>query len=398
MKFSQNKNSSKKVGAFYLAVAFFFTVFSFGKLPVAEAFNGPYLPSTYNSGTDQWTVDNCSSILQGIAFSYTKYRNGANSGSANTGGNCAAFQPLPLSFYASEYASAGSPGYPFEVALEFYDSTGGSGTPLGHTIVNYNGTTVTPVPPIPTASSVEIDTPTNATDYPSNPIFFSGTYTNVHTFNQIQFELANTSFSGSLFIPPINLPFITAIEQPWSFSKNLGFQGEYEFRARLVDTNNGSTTPWTSTITFGLGTTTISTTTQETLPGAPLPIDCDALDIACHIKNAMVWLFYPENSIERFQDIYADAQTRAPFVYVDQVLGLREEIFNATPATTTIALHVKFIPGQGTSTITMLSKEMLEAVPFSGLINTILEAILYFMAVEYIYYRAIKMHDNNTPK
>jgi len=36
MKFSQNKNSSKKVYAFYLAVAFFFTVFSFGKIADAS--------------------------------------------------------------------------------------------------------------------------------------------------------------------------------------------------------------------------------------------------------------------------------------------------------------------------------------------------------------------------
>jgi len=246
---------------------------------------------------------------------------------------------------------------------------------------------------LPTASSVTITSPTNATSYESNPIEFAGLYTNVHTFNQIVFSLTNDSFSGSLYIPPISLPFTTAYSQPWSFERNLGFQGTYELKARLYDSVTGSTTPWTSTISFSLGTTTIATSTRDTLPGAPLPLDCSAIDIGCHLKNAVMWTLYPSNqSIENFKSLNENLKGRSPFIYGYETPELVNSLFNTSQtATTTISVTVNNF-----GTITFLSKEMLEAVPYASTVRTIISYIIWLGTVLFIYRKILKVHDNTT--
>lgn len=255
----------------------------------------------------------------------------------------------------------------------------------------------TSTPPTPTVSSITVTSPTTQT-YVGNPITFSGLYTNVHTFDNIEFSLENSNFAGSIYFPNYPLPFTTTIDSSWSISKNLGFLGNYTFKARLKDSSNGSTTPWTSPVSFSLGTTTIATSTSDTFPGAPLPIDCSSLDIACHLKNALVYIFYPSaESIENFKSLSEDLKTKAPFVYVYQVGELREEMFGASTTPQSISLNFHIIPGHATSTLELLSKSKLEAVPFAGTVKTVLGWILILLGVEYIYYRVIRTHDQ-TPQ
>lgn len=247
-----------------------------------------------------------------------------------------------------------------------------------------------------TTSKISIENPTAQT-YEENPVLFSGLYTNSDTFNQIQFELINNDFAGSLVFPNLTLGNINGQDISWSTSRVLPFQGNYSIRARLYDSSTGSTTSWSAPVDFGLGTTTISTSTRSTLPGSPTPLDCSSLDFGCHIKNALVWLFYPGNTIESLKEIYELLPSKIPFVYLYEVDDLRQELFGASSTPQTISLAFKIIPGHGTSTIELLSKSKLEAVPYADTVHDVLTWILYFLAIEYIYYRVLRSHDSNTP-
>jgi len=175
----------------------------------AEAFTGPYLPSTYDSGLDEWTVNDCSSLLQGQAFSFTKFWNLVSAGSSNTGGNCSSFQPLPLSFFAAEYAAAGSPGFPFVWSIEFFDSTGGMGTSLGYSQVVYNGSTIVPDDPsADTTQRIISVLPESGTTEPDNSV-----YVQVEVFNQtsdrVRLSFQNFDFLGTIPSVTLTLPFVS---------------------------------------------------------------------------------------------------------------------------------------------------------------------------------------------
>jgi len=402
------KKSDKKARTLYLAasVAFFFTLFSFGKIADAAVLYSNTSGTSFGTGgsSDNFQVTATGTAATASYYAYTAsggttaiFRiNGAGgcdtatSTLAGLGATTAGF-PDPLGNGQTAFTASFTgncllvPGVNYSIAADA-GSQGSVAWYNPYMVVESSGP-----PPLPTASSLELDTPTAVT-YLQNPVVFSGTYTNVHTFNQVQFDLVSSSFTGSLNFQPLNLPFTTAVDSVWTTSRNLPFQGNYTVRARLFDTSNGSSTPWTSPVSFGLGTTTVSTSTQETLPGSPQPIDCDALDIACHLKNAMVWLLWPsQDSVDAFQSL--TLETTWPFSYAYEIGTIREELFTATETgTSTIGVTV---PGFGT--ITFLSKDMMENVPYSGLVKTILGWILWFMFAEYVYYRVVRAHDNNTP-
>jgi len=245
-----------------------------------------------------------------------------------------------------------------------------------------------------TLPELNIATPVDSFSYSSNPITFGGTYSNPSSYDQIQLDIQNTSLNQTLLPTIVNLPAINAIDQPWSIQKNLPFQGAYTVSGRLWDSVNATGTLWTTDITFLFGSTgTTSTTTQSNLPGTPTPIDCGTFDIGCYIKNGFVWLFYPDSeTVTKFQSL--TLENSFPFSYAYEILDLREELFNATStATTTVSVNIHNFGKAGTSTITFLSKAMLENVPFASTVKTILGWILYLLAAEYIYYRLLKSHD-----
>lgn len=242
-------------------------------------------------------------------------------------------------------------------------------------------------------SGLQIDEPVDSSAHPNNPIEFSGSYTNTETYNQIILYLQNSSVNMTLVPTTINLPNTSAIDAPWSVSRNLPFSGAYSVTGRLWDSVNATGTPLTDPIYFFLGaTSTVSTTTQANLPGDPTPIDCGTFDVGCYIKNAMIWLFWPDqSSLAKFNSL--TLENSFPFAYAYQIDNLRDELFDASETgSSTISVTV---PNFGT--ITFLSKSMLEAVPYASLVKTILGWILWLMAVEYIYYRILRSHDTNTP-
>lgn len=248
------------------------------------------------------------------------------------------------------------------------------------------------------SSSISPTNPTSQT-YMSNPIPFTGTYNNVNTYNQIVYEINQTDLGVQLAGQVQNIPLVNGTGLTYSSSRNLPYQGNYTYRAKLYDTTTGSSTAWSSAISFAVGTTTIATSSRDTMAGAPQPLDCSALDIACHLKNAVVWLFYPtDDSTTQFSNL--TLRNSFPFAYVYQVGDLRNELFNASSssATTTVSVSIPSMSGSGTTTLTFLSASMINAVPYTSTIKTILGWLLWLMLIEYVYYRTIRVHDSNTPK
>jgi len=199
MKISKNKKVSKKGCALYLAVAFFFTLFSFGNKAFAYT---EWVPDSY--GTNGSTAEYMDFI-------------GANGNPPGASGNnnigeiwvygCGS-EPVVINT-GSDPCFTGEGGgigwnfvtpesrafVPWTLSTGSYvyyyaENTGGGALPvIAQTTFSWDaGTKTITYNAPPTNSSVTITSPVSST-YPNNPITFSGTYTNVATFNQIQFEL-----------------------------------------------------------------------------------------------------------------------------------------------------------------------------------------------------------------
>jgi len=202
-------------------------------------------------------------------------------------------------------------------------------------------------------------------------------------------EWVNTTqgLTGTI-IKPTSLQSVEDV--PYSWSQNFPAVGNYTYTIQLWDMANATGTTPVNGAGFGLGTTTIRTATSTNVFNDPTPISCDTLDIGCYIKVAIGWAFYPSpESIDQFQSLtLAD---RAPFQYAYDVGNLRDELLTAS-ATSTLTVTVPF----GTfGNITLLSASMIQAVPFTGFIRTILGYLMWFLFAELVYYQVLRAHNKN---
>jgi len=158
----------------------------------------------------------------------------------------------------------------------------------------------------------------------------------------------------------------------------------------------------------GLFGSNFGTTTGALIIDGQVRENCAVLDgvfdrATCGLLNGLKdltsFLFRPSAaSLANFDSLPDRMKTKAPFSYAYDANVLRQELFTASStASTTFAVSTKFIPGHSTSTITFLSASMLSAVPYASRIKDILGWILWFFAIEYIYFRVIRSHDNQTP-
>jgi len=104
--------------------------------------------------------------------------------------------------------------------------------------------------------------------------------------------------------------------------------------------------------------------------------------------DCMGYLFQPTPATYQ---MYSSLTLRnsAPFSYAYQIDDIRNAIFNS-PQTASSTISVTTPIGQ----MTFLSKESMEAVPFSSLIKTLLSAVMWFLTGMVIYRKVIKSHDN----
>jgi len=231
------------------------------------------------------------------------------------------------------------------------------------------------------SSQITLDTPTQAT-HPMNPLHFSGVYSNYDTYNQIIFEINQTD-AGVQLMRKHDIPLVNRVGVSYSYDEILPYQGNYTARAKLYDSVTGSSTAWTSSLSFALGTTTVAT---SSLPGSAMELtDCNTFDIACYIKQAVMWLIVPtDDSITQFKSL--TLENSKPFSYAYDVPNLYNELFGNTATSTSagVSVDVKGF-GNGTSTITFVSESMLQSVPYASTIKTILGWLMYLLMFDYVY-------------
>jgi len=112
--------------------------------------------------------------------------------------------------------------------------------------------------------------------------------------------------------------------------------------------------------------------------------DCTITNIGNCISNAFVYLFFPsQTSLNSFTILGDQLDTRFPFAYVFDTFDLIQLLFNTTQ-NQSLALEVPFA---SYGDITLISEQMLEDIPMSATIKTLLTYALYIMFMLQMYNR-----------
>jgi len=224
--------------------------------------------------------------------------------------------------------------------------------------------------------------------------FISFTATTTGAFNfSVEFLGLPTPYTGSTTTAPIIAPYDLIASLDLIDPSYYDPFGQQGLDTSLYSTNLDYESITVSTLTYGLP----DLSTGQGLYGYP-EYECAITSITGCLKNAGIWLFYPSaDSITQFKSLGTTLQGKYPFSYAYGVNQMRQELFGASSTPQTISLNFKIIPGHGTSTLELLSQDKLSAVPYAGTVKTILGWILWLLAIEYIYYRVIRSHDPNTP-
>lgn len=227
------------------------------------------------------------------------------------------------------------------------------------------------------------------------------------TLGQESQQQISATTSGSFNIQFDWLPTYTVSSSTATTTAPLPFN--VVLHAKLYSYNSAS-------YCFGCNTTTYETLIQATSTGTvstspytynfdnPRGLseypeyECSISSITGCFKNAGIWLFYPaKSSTEQFKSLTSELSSRSPFAYVYAVPELFNELFNAeSTASTTISVTI-YDGKPNEYTFVFLSAGLLNAVPYSATIRTILGWILWLMLIQAFYYQVIRVHDNNTP-
>jgi len=239
---------------------------------------------------------------------------------------------------------------------------------------HYDGSIVTATPP-PTTDGATITSPT-ATTYYSNPLTFSGTYTNGSGFDQMTFDLVNTTYNQQVVFSSLALLPSSVVDQPWSFTENLYLNGNYDLKARLYNSTTGSTTPWSSTVSFGLSSTSTDPLVAPTGTSTPV-ITCDSNSgyFQNSFCNLFVYLFSPSADVfNRFNTLKDDLKDHAPFGYFTSA-------YNA----------LSTLSGSSTPTFALAEVTPIMTYIFNPL-KTGLSWLIWIVALIFIYKRLTNIH------
>lgn len=121
---------------------------------------------------------------------------------------------------------------------------------------------------------------------------------------------------------------------------------------------------------------------------------CSSLDIGCYISNAFQFLFVPsDDTLTRISSLSAVFASTSPFSYAYDMGNIRDELFN-TSTTTEIDITVPFhYYGNNTAELTILSKDMLESVPYIDFVRTILSWLIWIFFAQFVYMQILKVHN-----
>jgi len=120
--------------------------------------------------------------------------------------------------------------------------------------------------------------------------------------------------------------------------------------------------------------------------------DCGLTSLSGCINNSFRFLFIPsDDTINELLQIGDEVNEKIPFVYVAEIQNVVEEFFN-TPYDQTIDVELDL----GFGTITMIDREMIEAVPYVGLLNQLIAGMLWFIFAMSMYRMGLGIHNKET--
>jgi len=124
----------------------------------------------------------------------------------------------------------------------------------------------------------------------------------------------------------------------------------------------------------------------NTLPSQVVTCDNES-GLSWAICKVMTLLFVPsEESVDRFFSLEENFDTKFPFVYVTQMNGVFDSLYNQTStAVSSISVHMW---GQE---LTLISKAMIEAFPLQSELRYLLGLAIYILTALYLYRRTIKI-------
>ena len=116
---------------------------------------------------------------------------------------------------------------------------------------------------------------------------------------------------------------------------------------------------------------------------------CSGFDVGCYLENAISWTFgIEQNTLNAFGNL--TLKNSKPFSYIYDMGNLYNEAFNQTAHDINIAIAF------GSGSISLLSTDQLEAVPFQPLVRTIMGALMYFFTATFLYRRLLGIHDKES--
>jgi len=415
----------KKARILYLTVAFFFCLFSFGKIASAE------LTATMPLGTFD-------PVEGGITSDYVTFIPRCEST------DCGAGIGIPIGFQsitsANYNARLGTPRTIANFATWYHGVTGNwppadiyiicSGTTnsiggLPWTIPAYetqsgglcqqfewdgfgNVASIGAGPADTSTHVIELNP--NATTTASTTVSISGSYYNNDVLAEVISATVRVTQRASPFATK-TFVFPTTASGVNSFSTSTVLSsGDYSSIVTLTFASSSTRDIATIAKSYKISAFSViqqvveryaSFATSTTM--AALQADCsletDVIPrIGCYItdrfNSLMQYLFVPDQDVVNlFSNFSTQLEGTFPFAYVYDMNEMRTELFNSTQtATTTIGVNVNHF-----GNITFLSKPLLESVPYATTVRTIISYLLWLMAVEYIYLRVLKAHDNHTP-
>jgi hypothetical protein len=122
--------------------------------------------------------------------------------------------------------------------------------------------------------------------------------------------------------------------------------------------------------------------------------DIGITDVFLGIKCAGLFLFIPSPAtLERLSDITLEG--KFPFQYLYDIGDVRQQLFAVGDESVgKVSVPIDF--GNGTSTFTFISSEMVENVPYSDTFRTLIGWAAWIMFGTYLYRRVLTMHDTQT--
>lgn len=351
--------------------------------------------STFASFISQPTVSP-HNVQQSITFTFDYWRRYAyNGGSSPTTTGTGAYALDNSKYYFLMFTVSSATQYAYHYGSTADNFAGGQcylqypsdGSPLTSCsegildlyFIVYDGSPNSPLnyPYVPLSPLTDEQVPNN--------FAFVGKINNqggAYSFKLKVWGVTNATYSHEkTFIIPSTGAINYTYSQLWDFLPD----GDYEYTWRFCD-EEGDCTPYWSDYT---STPKIQ---FEVLEGATSPfpvedfVECATFEMFCHLKNFSIWLFgITDETLYKFSTL--TLEDRQPFSYLYEVDDLYQDLFNQTSS----ELGISFTT-TAWGTVTLISADLLEDVPFQGMILTILSSILWFFTVMTIYNRVTRVY------